>query len=74
MCRLSSCYDIKKLKGEATAAIDGLGPVDSSTFLAAYRGNSRAAEMVTRYLVGVYPEWGKMPGWFKQISEMNKTV
>ena len=66
--------NLKRLRGEAIAAIDGLGPVDPSTFLAAYKGNSRAAEKVSQYVVGVYPEWGKMPGWFKQILEMNKTV
>lgn len=64
----------RQLRSEATSAINGLESVDASTFLAAYRRNGKAAEVVTRYLVGVFPEWGREPNWFKILVEMNKTA
>jgi len=65
---------LKQLRSEATAALSSLGPVDASTFLAAYKGNGKAAEMVTRYLFGVFPEWGRVPSWFKTLMETCKKV
>jgi hypothetical protein len=65
---------LKQLIGKATVSLNSLEPVDASTFMAAYKGNSGAAEVATRYLIGVYPEWGRIPIWFKTLTEMSETA
>ena len=65
----SECQALQQLKSEAVAALDRLGSVDVSTFIDANRGDGRASEMVTRYLIGAFPEWREMPEWFKTLVE-----
>jgi hypothetical protein len=43
--------------------------VSPSTFYDAYRGEKEAATAVTSYLIGAYPEWGRMPEWYKTLVE-----
>jgi hypothetical protein len=63
-----------QLREEAAVALDSLRPVKVSTFLKACKGNVKAAETVTRYLMGVFPEWRDAPEWFKMLVEKYGTA
>jgi len=60
---------LQQLRSQASEALDNLRPVSVSTFSKAYKGDDKAAELVTRYLVGVFPEWRSVPEWFKTLVE-----
>ena len=62
------------LRNEAVEALDPLISVDASVFLNAHKGDVKSAETVSRYLVGVFPEWRKMPEWLKTLVETYGTV
>jgi len=62
--------ELLQLERTAVATRTAWRTIGPSTFYDAYRGNREAAETATRYLIGVYPEWGRMPVWYKTLVEM----
>jgi prefoldin subunit 5 len=65
---------LQQLKSQSTEALERLRPVDTSTFLKAHQGDEEAAQRVTQYLVGIYPEWKRSPPWFKTLTETYKAA
>ncbi|MFH0897617.1 MAG: hypothetical protein V1850_06185 [Candidatus Bathyarchaeota archaeon] len=66
--------DFQQLRNEATVALNSLKTVSKSTFSDAYRGDDKASKMVTQYLIGVFPKWGRMPTWLKTLMEKHSTM
>ena len=62
------------LRNEAVEALDPLESVDASVFLNAHKGDVSSSETVSCYFVGVFPEWRRMPEWFKTLVETYSTV
>lgn len=48
-------------------AKDSLEKVKISHFIKAYQLNEEASRYVNEYFQGVFPEWGKIPPWFKTL-------
>ena len=48
-------------------AKDSLGKVKIVHFIKSYHFNKEASKIVNVYLQGIFPEWGKMPQWFKTL-------
>jgi len=65
---------LQHLRSQSIAALNGLGPVDASTFLNAHKGDDEAAKMVTHYLIGVFPEWKMRPPWFTTLIKTYKVA
>lgn len=61
--------DMLELKKRATNELKRLEKVKISTFLKSYKGDSDASKDVTNYLLGSFPEWGRIPDWFKTLIE-----
>lgn len=60
---------MRELRTKASTELNRLKSVHTSTFVKAYKGDTEAAEKATEYLVGTFPEWGRMPEWFKTLIE-----
>jgi hypothetical protein len=67
-------HDLEQLSHEAETALKRLSPIKMATFMKAYEKDSEAAEAATRYMIGVYPEWRRMPKWFKTLKEKHGTA
>lgn len=61
--------DMLKLEERAVNELALLEKVKTSTFLKSYKGDVDASNAVTNYLLGCFPEWGKIPDWFKTLME-----
>ncbi len=57
------------LRSKALAELDRLSSVTVLTFFKAYLGNAEASKRATEHLMGIFPEWGKMPDWLKSLIE-----
>jgi len=53
----------------AESELGKLKEVSSSTFGRSYDGNKNASDRVTEYQYGLFPEWKRMPIWFKNLVE-----
>jgi len=53
----------------AKSELETLNEVTSSTFGRSYAGNMNASDRVTEYQYGLFPEWKRMPIWFKSLME-----
>jgi len=60
---------MRDLKANASTLSERLKSVHPSTFVRAYKGNKEAAEEVASHMLGAFPEWGRMPEWFKTLIE-----
>jgi hypothetical protein len=61
--------ELLQLERTAITTRTAWGTVSPSTFFDAYRGKKEATKAVTNYMIGVYPEWGRMPVWYKTLTE-----
>jgi len=61
--------EMLELKKIALKEVKKLRQVTISTFIKSYRGNPQASKAVTTYMMGCFPEWGKIPEWFKTLME-----
>jgi len=57
------------LEAQAVFHINRLENVTPSIFARSYKGVDIASEEVTRYVLGIFPEWMRTPGWFKNLTE-----
>lgn len=61
--------EAQQLMAEGETSLTSLESVGISTFLKVYDGDKEAADKVTQYLEGVFPEWRSIPQWFKTMVE-----
>jgi hypothetical protein len=59
--------EMTELRELSNAELAKLKPVSTFAFLKAYKGDREAAEKVTQYLLGAFPEWSKIPEWFETL-------
>lgn len=64
--KLRALQQLKRTAATTRSAWETVGP---ATFYDAYRGKREAVDAVTRYLIGVYPEWGRVPEWYETLIE-----
>ena len=58
-----------KFQREVLEEINWLRTVSPNHFVRAYEGDREARELVTRYLLGLFPPWDEPPGWFRRLLE-----
>lgn len=58
-----------KLEENSINELTLLEKVKVFTFLKSYKGDVDASNAATNYLLGCFPEWGKIPEWFKTLME-----
>ena len=63
----------KRLQAKIDEELKWLSSVGSFAFLRALEGQPDAARQVSRYLVGVFPEWERIPEWFKDAMKVSGT-
>lgn len=56
-----------ELRISSLKAKDSLEKVKISHFIKSYHFNKEASKIVNEYLQGIFPEWGKIPLWFKTL-------
>jgi hypothetical protein len=61
--------EMQELEKNCVADLQDLKRVHVSTFVKSYKGDPEASTLAAGYLVGCFPEWGKIPPWFKSIVE-----
>ena len=61
--------EMQKLEKNCVAGLANLKKVHVSTFVKSYKGDFEASGLVADYLIGCFPEWGKIPDWFKSVLE-----
>ena len=59
--------ELRELENMAVTTRNAWETISPSTFFDAYRRKKEATKAVTRYMLGVYPEWGRMPIWYKTL-------
>lgn len=59
-----------ELEKTCNLELDGLNKVTSSTFQSSYNGDETSRDAVTNYHLGCFPEWRRVPGWFKALLEV----
>ncbi|MCK5560072.1 MAG: hypothetical protein KAJ51_05740 [Thermoplasmata archaeon] len=64
---LNSNSNMNTLEDKAAHAEKILSSVTPSTFKKSYKNDLKSSKMVNNYLIGVFPEWGQMPGWYKTL-------
>lgn len=64
--RLSPLYE---LENKSESEIITLKKVTSGTFKKSYNSDEEASKIVTEYHLGLFPEWKRMPHWFKNLLE-----
>ncbi len=67
--RHEKLQELQALIGKATTVLNDLKTVSKATFSKAYSGDEQAAETVTHYLNGIFPEWERIPIWYKTLVE-----
>ncbi len=60
---------LQSLESQLMSELSRLKRVEVSTFLKSFDGDKEASNIVTQYHLGVFPEWGRMPSWFKTCME-----
>ncbi len=55
------------LRDISLKAKDNLEKVKISHFIKSYRFNQEVSKSVNEYLQGIFPEWGKIPEWYKTL-------
>jgi len=58
-----------ELENTVKQELDNLNSVTSSTFRKSYDGDMAANNVVTLYHLGCFPEWKRIPIWFKTLME-----
>lgn len=66
----STLKPMVELENTAKQELDRLNKVKSSTFKKSYDGEDSAADVVTEYHLGCFPEWRRIPNWFKTLVEV----
>lgn len=61
--------DMLELEKESSNELAKLKRIKVSTFLNSCKGDVDASEAVTNYLLGCFPEWRRIPHWFKTLIE-----
>jgi len=59
--------ELMALRDKSLKAKDNLGKVRISDFIKSYYLNEEASKRVNEYLQGIFPEWAKIPDWFKTL-------
>jgi len=57
------------LEAQAVYHINRLVNVQPALFIRSYKGDNIASEEATKYLMGIFPEWRRKPGWYKAVTE-----
>lgn len=66
----STLRTMVELENISEQELDKLNKVSNSTFRKSYDGEVAATEVVTEYHLGCFPEWRRMPSWFKTLMEV----
>jgi len=61
---------LEELGGIAESEEHRLSKVGITDFIKAYRSDVVASELVAEHCLGIFPEWGIMPVWFKTLISM----
>lgn len=59
--------DMTVLREVSKDELNKLEQISAFNFSKAYKGDKMAAEQVTQYLAGSFPEWSKTPTWFETL-------
>jgi len=60
---------LRDYSSQAEKDLKKLSRVTSGTFNKSYGGDEEASKLVTEYHLGLFPEWQRMPTWFKEMME-----
>ena len=60
---------MRELEEKSSSELAKLQKIRISTFVQSYKGNIEASNAVTNYLLGCFPEWRRVPDWFKILTE-----
>ncbi len=65
---LKPMYSLKK---QAESEHTKLEKITIATFKQSYNGDENSSKLVTEYHLGLFPEWSRMPTWFKELMEIS---
>jgi len=61
--------EMQKLESNCVQSVANLKKANVSTFVKSYKGDLEASALAANHLIGCFPEWRKIPAWFKTLME-----